>query len=358
MTNFVFFIFLLINPFVARDKPRGDIFQPAGSYLVDQFKTKDVVLLGEAHRIREHAEFVARMIPLLHRNGINLLFSEFAYCEDSTLIDSLITGKVYNESLARFISWKNMWDWAYEEYIDVYYAAWKVNQDRQPGEDFFRIIGMEREDYGINDPEMFWARLVREKALDPGKKALIWCGLHHSFTNYNQPYCVNDSLKGFVTTRLGNLLYRKDPGRVMTVVLHAPLKSAPGVPAGFVLPVNGKIDSVVDRLPEDQREIGFNTSENWLADCSMENTFYATGYSGLLFKDLCQGYIVVKPVCDLHMVTLIPGFINDSNVGETRKMAEMGDLGPAEFNDTIRIRLETESKFLHDVQKRSCPSRQ
>jgi hypothetical protein len=346
---------LFLVPFVIAEGPGQDkIFQPAGTYLVEQFGKKDVILAGESHRIREHAEFIARMIPLLHQSGINLLFSEFASSGDSALIDSLLTGKVYDESLARLVMWKNTWYWAYKEYGDVYYSAWKVNQHLQRDEQPFRIIGLESTDYGMMDPELAWAKLVKRIALDQNKKALIWCGLHHSFTNYHQPYFVKDSLQGFVTTRLGNLLYRKFPERVMTVVLHAPMKAAPKSGNDYVLPCDGKIDSMVERLPIPEREIGFNTDGILPGHFSMKNTFYGTCYPELLLKDFCQGYVVVKPVCDLHMVTIIPGFIDSSNVMETRKMAEMGDLTPQSFGDTIQTWLETESRFLLDVQKQVC----
>jgi hypothetical protein len=348
------FFVLLIPPAIAEDPARDEPFQPAGRYLVDQFLVKDVILIGEAHRVKEHAEFIGRMIPLLHQNGINILFSEHANCADSLLIDSLLTGKIYNESLARYISWKNMWDWAYKEYVDVYHAAWKVNQNLAPGEEPFRIIGIEQKVPVNVEPELWWANVVRKYSLERNKKALVWCGLHHSFNNYYHPYYVNDSLQGFVSTRLGNILYRKYPARVMTVVLHAPLRAAIGASVDHVLPGDGKIDSVVYSLPAGQREIGFNTNESWLGNCSLENTFYATGYVDFKLKNMCQGYIVVKPVCDLHMVTVIPGFINASNIDETRKIAEMGDLSQEAFNDTIQTWLKTESGFLLDVQKRSC----
>lgn len=352
--KYLVIVFLLIHPVISGAQPLEEVYQSAEAYLVDQFNYKDVILLGEAHRIKEHAEFVGRTIPALHRAGVNLLYSEFALSEDTALINSLITAPIFDESLARFISWKDMWDWAYREYVDIYYAAWKVNQSLLPGEEPFRIIGLESNDDGILDPEMVWARMIKNQALARNRKAVVWCGLHHAFSNFYQPYYLNDSLQGFVMTRLGNILYRNNPGRVMTVVLHAPLMAAIHSPLRHVIPCDGKIDSVVYQLPEGQREIGFSTNESWLGNCTLEQTFYSTGYVRLTLKNLCQGYIVVKPVCELNMVTLIPGFINDSNIAQTRKMAELGDLSPEALNDTIRVWLENESSFLLDVQKRNC----
>lgn len=345
---------LLVPPLFAGDPGDDEPYLPAREYLAGQFRVKDLIFVGEAHRVKEHAEFIARMIPVLHRNGINLLFSEFAGFGDSALIDRLITAETYDDSLARQVAWNDSWDWAYKEYLDVYRAAWEVNRNLNPGEAPFRIIGLESRRYSGKDPETVWAERIRKRSLDAGEKALVWCGLHHAFTSYYHPYYINDTLNGFVTSRLGNILYRKYPARVMTVVLHAPLRAAPGAPVDNVIPGGGAIDSVVASLPDSLQEIGFSTNETRLGNCSLENTFYATGYVSFALKHLCHGYIVVKPVCSLHMVTLIPGFIRASNLKGTRKEAGMGDLEAAAFNDSIRSWLEAESRFLIDVQEREC----
>jgi uncharacterized iron-regulated protein len=98
---------------VAQKKENTGSFQPADQYLISQFKVKDVIFLGELHRIKEQVTFVCKMIPLLRKNGICILFSEFASFKDTKRIDSLITAKTFNDSLAQRIQFDNAWYWGY-----------------------------------------------------------------------------------------------------------------------------------------------------------------------------------------------------------------------------------------------------
>ncbi len=128
---------------------------PAEIYLVRQFNDKDVIFLGELHCIKEQVEFVGSMIPVLHKNGINLLFSEFARFKDTRRIDSLITARTFDKKLAARIMFDDSWDWGYQEYVDIYFSAWQTNQMLKPHEKPFRIIGLEDYDgefTGTRDP--------------------------------------------------------------------------------------------------------------------------------------------------------------------------------------------------------------
>jgi len=342
------------NLVIAQDAGTKVLFQPADHYLISQFKEKDVILLGEIHRIKEQVEFVCKIIPELHENGINLLFSEFACFNDNKLIDSLITAKNFNESLARRIQFKNSWDWGYKEYVDIYYSAWKTNQNLLPNEKPFRIIGIESDNNNLSggDPELVWAHIIDSCSFKKGVKALVYCGMHHSFTNFHQPYLINDTLKGFVSTRVGNWLFKKYPNKTITVLMH-------GNWYGYsystcVLPCNGMIDSLVNSLPEGKKEIGFSTSDNFFANYSLNYSLYSMGYTDATLKDLCQGYIVIKPICELNPVTIIPNFINESNLEECIMQSEMGNLTAKAYNDTIKSWLEKTTEHLIELKKKFC----
>lgn len=348
-------LLLLFNCVIAQDVETNVSFQPADQYLISQFKEKDVIFLGELHRIKEQVEFVCKIIPILHENGINLLFSEFANFKDAKLIDSLITAKTFNDSIARRIQFNNSWYWGYKEYVDIYYSAWKTNQNLLPNEKPFRIIGIEIDDnsiVGSFDAEQVWAHIIDSCSFEKGIKALVYCGIHHSLTNYNHPYLVNDTLKGFVTTRVGNLLYKKYPNKTITIFLHGPWYGYSY--STSVLPCNGLIDSLVNSLPEGKKEIGFSTSDKLFTNFSLNHSLYSIGYTDATLKDLCQGYIVIKPICELNPVTVIPNFINESNIEECIKQSEMGNLTAKAFNDTIKSWLEKDTKYLTELQKEIC----
>ena len=343
---------LLFHITVAQETGTKVPCETAEQYLLNQFVKKDVIFLGELHRTKEQVEFVSRIIPVLHKNGINLLFSEFANFKDTKRIDSLITAKKFDESLARRIQFENAWYWGYKEYVDIYYSAWKTNQTLLPNEKPFRIIGIEIEDGGIYDPEQVWAHIIDSISIEKGVKGLVYCGMAHSFTNYKQPYLVNDSLKGFVSTRVGNLLYKKYPDKIITVILHGPWYG--NSYSSGVLPCNGMIDSLVNSLPEKMKEIGFSTDETFFSKYSLTNSLWNIGYGNLTLKDLCHGYIVIKPICDLNPVTVIPDFVNESNINEAIKQAEIGNLTAKEFNDIIKSRLEKNTIYLMELKKKFC----
>ena len=347
-------IIIFTNISFAQNKHSGQtVYQSTDTFLIDQFQSYTVIFLGEHHRIKEHAEFVSNIIPILHSNGINLLFSEFANYNDTRLIDSLITAQEFNFALAKKIQFQNAWDWGYKELVDIYYAAWKTNQNLESNEDRFRIIGLENyQDSLILDQEKFWAYLIDSISIKQNQKSIVYCGMHHAFTNYKQPYVVDDTLKGFVNSRVGNYLYRKYPLKVETILLHAPLN---GINWGtLVIPFDGKMDSLYNIYSVNSNPIGFLTENLKYGDFKLDNTFYSIGYPNVSINDLCQGYIIVKPICKLNQVTVIADFINKSNIIETRKIAEMGDLSIEDFNYYIKVWLQEESDSLLELKKKFC----
>jgi len=204
----------------------------------------------------------------------------------------------------------------------------------------------------ILDQEKFWAYLIDSISIKQNQKSIVYCGMHHAFTNYKQPYVVDDTLKGFVNSRVGNYLYRKYPLKVETILLHAPLN---GINWGtLVIPFDGKMDSLYNIYSVNSNPIGFLTENLKYGDFKLDNTFYSIGYPNGSINDLCQGYIIVKPICKLNQVTVIADFINKSNIIETRKIAEMGDLSIEDFNYYIKVWLQEESDSLLELKKKFC----
>lgn len=330
-------------------------FQTAEQFLIEQFNEKDVIFIGEFHRIKEHAEFISNIIPKLHENGINILFSEFANFNDTKLIDSLITAKNFDDNLATRIMFNNSWYWGYKEYIDIYYSAWKINQNLSSNEKPFRIIGIEIDNNSLDDgidAEQVWANIIDSCSFEKGVKSLVYCGIHHSFTNYYHPYLENDTLKGFVTTRVGNLLFKKYPDKTITILLHGPWYGYSYTTS--VLPCNGMLDSLANSLPEGKKEIGFLTSDSIFNSYKLNHSMYSLGYENATIKDLCQGYIIIKPICELNPVTIAPNFINNSNIVDCRKQSEMSNKNIEEFNYIIRLWLEEDTKYLIELQNKFC----
>jgi dipeptidyl aminopeptidase/acylaminoacyl peptidase len=182
----------------------------AEEYVVGLFKSHDLVFLGEEHFTRPRVLFLQRLIPRLYAAGIRTLAYEMASSEDQELVDRLVNGATYDEGLASEILAR--WDFyfGYQEYADVFRAAWQVNQGLAPGAPRFRILAIDvRPDFRRLPPGMdvktYEARglivggdrdlvrnvrmadVLREHVVRKGGKALVYNGAGHSQTRYRRP---------------------------------------------------------------------------------------------------------------------------------------------------------------------------
>lgn len=218
-------------------------------YIVQKFKTHDVIFLGENHFIKEQVEFVKNLIPDLYENGIYYLGTEFLNYNDTKLVNRLITDSIYDETLAEQISFNSGWEWGFKEYLDIYKEAWKLNQSLPESAPKFKIFGIQEtidfsyikseEDYQnpeimakvfsgssqFKEEEGYSAHAIQKEVLDNHQKALIHCGIHHAFTSYYQPR-YSSKTKGFAGSyekeRVGNLIKDKIGAKTMTIFIHGP----------------------------------------------------------------------------------------------------------------------------------------
>lgn len=170
-------------------------------YVIAQFRDHDVVFLGEMHRVRHDVNLVQRLIRLLYQAGVHTLATEFARREDQSDIDSLLAAPVYDESLARTIAFRQYPLWGYQEYVDVFKAAWILNHSLPEGSPRFRVLGVnnspnwsfvkdeqDRDSGPVmtkvwhGETEKEWADALLRQVVARGGKALVYCGAHHSFT--------------------------------------------------------------------------------------------------------------------------------------------------------------------------------
>jgi hypothetical protein len=371
-------ITLLIFVSFTQQKDTGKIYKDYSLMSVSRlfnslFKEKDIVFLGEQHRIRQCEEFVIEIIPILQKQGVHLLFSEFANYSDTKLADSLLTARDYNEKLVLQIIHKSEWDWAYKEYTEIYKSAWTVNQNLVKGELPFRIIGLQADfNYSAiqtqqdwDNPEKRWAfwneennktwlEIIELETINKNQKAVVHCGLHHSFTKFHHPIITNGTFTGFEKHREGTTVYNKYPQSVVTALIYSPLAEKPELIGNFIKPFNGVLDSLTQALPLHHNHFGFITSESKLGDRTDTSSYYSIGYGTLVMKDFCDAMIVVSSVCDYKPVTLIENFINEGNLENTIIQAfpynYTRDWTVKSCNDSIRKWYENEVKFLKEIK--------
>lgn len=320
---------------IAHAEPGADIpalrsylaahWQTPEDYVISKFKDHDIVFVGEYHRIRHDPELIQALIPRLYQAGIYNLGFEFGTVEDQAEIDRLVTSPVYDEALARRIMFHSLVSWGYQEYLDVYRAAWTLNHKLPKGAPRFRIVGLmyrpnwpalkdgdtpenRRKVWTKGPGDAFMAQVILDEFVAKNQKALVYCGIHHAFTSFRQPNL------GYRDGRVGNIIYDKIGARTMTIFLHAPWPSSLGWNAPEVKPVGGAIDEVMQGFRDTR--VGFDVAASPFGKLTATDTIYAEGHPNFTLADLADGYIFQKPLRAYEGVRVDPQFITDENFQE------------------------------------------
>ncbi|MGD2071435.1 MAG: ChaN family lipoprotein [Gemmatimonadota bacterium] len=328
-----------------RDQLAGYVVENYNSpemYVVEKLRDHDVVFLGEWHRIRHDLELIQRLIPLVYEAGVHVLATEFARRADQPLLDSLVAAPDWDEALAREILFRMYVHWGYQEYVDVFRAAWELNRDLPDRAPIFRVVGVNNApDWSViespsdeqnpqvrrqvwhGETEEDWARPILEQ-VERGEKVLAHMGFHHSFTRYRQPIVVDAEFVRFGDVRAGNWVYEALGDRAFTISLHSPWFSAQGYQAGFVRPADGLIDALFESSPGLRSlRVGFDVVGSPFADLPGETAVYRHGYESFDLATLCDGYIYQGPLESYRGVTPIPDFVNASNLERARLQSPM-----------------------------------
>ncbi len=298
--------------------------------VIRTFDAHDVVFLGEFYKIREHAALVRDLLPALSAAGVRSLGIEYALSESQPDIDALLAAPEWNEAEARRITFTWVVTWGFQEYLDIYHAAWEFNRSLAPGAKSFRIVGLgvrQRWELLLTEkdlqdtetlhkilangvPDEHMAEVIQREFLDKGEKALVYCSLQHAFTRYRSTeYEQNMKDNGFTETRrAGSILFDRVRGRVATLALHAPWPDS-SAQTGLAYPVDGAIDSLLGALPAEKQAAGWDTAGTPIGRLPIDSGGYATGHEYLTLSGLCDGYIATGPLTSLHAATAIADFV-------------------------------------------------
>jgi len=333
-----------------------DNYLPPEEFILKKFQSHQIIFLGENHWVKHDVEFVRDIIPILYKNGINFLALEFANKNDQCLIDSLITSENYNRELAEKILFNEFVFWGFKEYADIFKSAWKLNKEIAGSNIKFRILGINCiSDWSIiKTPEDLknvetrrriwkgcgekdWGQVILDEIVDKNEKGLVYCGAHHAFTEYLLPiYNVEkDTLYRFEDDRAGRYVYNKIGKECITILLHSPWRADGKTGDKYVQPVDGKIEQIMEKLPEKFRRIGFDTKDSPFGKLKSSNSFYKYGYPNFCLSDFCDGYIYLGPINEFEGVTVIKDFINEKNIKDAREQSPDLDFRNANIPDFI-----------------------
>ena len=312
-------------------------YQSPESYIVSKFSDHDIVFLGEYHRIKHDPELVQKLIPLLHRAGVYSLGFEFARRREQGMIDSLLQAPEYDEQLARHIIFKNAVYWGYQEYVDIFKVAWQLNHSLPEGSRRFRILGLNNApDWSVvktpedldkyevmskvwhGETEEDWAKVLNDAVISREEKALVYCGIHHAFTEYKQPIAANGKFIRFGDTRVGNAVYQKIGKRAFTIFLHSPWISAEGYEKPPIRAADGYIDTMLNVLEPNYQRVGFDLHGTPFGELPGETSIYKFGYEHFTLATIYDGYVCQGPLSAYQGVTPIKDFINERNLEEAR----------------------------------------
>ena len=309
--------------------------QTREEYIAARFVHHDIVFVGEYHRIKHDVELIQNVIPLLYENGVYNLGMEFANRADQADIDRLITAETYDEALANAIIW-NQWPWwGYQEYVDIFRAAWELNQELPESARPFRVFGLnaaadwshvwtpeDRENPEVmrkvwheGNSDAVMTETILERFVGKQEKALVYMGINHAYTEYRQPI-YNESAGEFVRFskgRAGNRVYDEIAKRCITIFLHAPWPSSDGSSAPWVRAADGAIDALMVRLPPGLLRAGFDVNETPFGDLSGESSLWKHGYDDFTLATYCDGYIFQKPLSEYEGVAVVDGWFSEEN---------------------------------------------
>ena len=309
--------------------------KPPERYVVDAFRTHDVVLLAEDHAIKQNLQLVHALIPLLYAAGVRTIGMEFGASEDQAALDALVAGDRYDEDAARRIMFDYNVGWAYAEYMEIYRKAWQLNRSLPKGAPKFRVLNLSyRYDWagyeGEKTPaamakvfhkgntETYRAELIRREVLAKHEKALVLTGTPHAMTRYRVPEYdyLGEGFYRLEDRHVGNLLYAWAPKRVFTIVLHQPFYGRPGAPGPLVPPAGGAIDRAVAGLAS--HRVGFDLVGTPLGELRDES-YYATGHPSFKLADFADGYVYLGSFDELEGCTVDERFLTDENWPEAER---------------------------------------
>jgi hypothetical protein len=330
-------------------------YQTPEAYIVSKFKDHDLVYVGESHLVKQEVLLLQRLIPELYKAGVYDLALEMGLSSEQSEIDKLIEAPAYDNSkaLTLMFHWDPQIAWAFQEYADIYRAAWEVNHKLPKGAPHFRIIGIDyRPDWSLVKPgDNVTSRQTRWKA---------WAGSNQITRNVTMADLI---LRELVAKHRKALLYGGSGHTPLLPTLDQREETGIRFSAAYligrqigdritsvriVVDSSGKkmpvIDSVLAALPAKSRTIGFDLKGSPLGDLPLPEALASklvTDKKPVTFADEVEGVVHLNE--DPEVVTLAPGFITESLVAQAKHDGWLPNL-PSVTLDWILANIERFTK--------------
>lgn len=304
-------------------------------YITSKFAGHDVVLVGEMHEQKETCEFICRLIAPVYQAGVRRVCLEILKSKNNEKIKKLVDAGTYDERLAVELLRDSAWPlWGFKEYVDILRTVWEFNSQLPPGAQRIEVVGLDSDWDGYDllcgslwsKPDDFikvirrdshMAKIISREILEKGEKALVQIGYMHTFPHYRLPAVKDGKLVAEASPRFGYKLHEKYGERIFQVCMHQ-RQFGPEVylDENYSRPiVQSDLVGLLERIFElnGNRPVGFDVQGSPFGNLRDEKIFFFAFQRYVLFSDIAQGYVFLKPLNELSKVTWIPGFIDDSN---------------------------------------------
>ena len=270
--------------------------------ILEAFKRFPVVALGEAHGWQEFHDFVGQLVR--HPEfalEVDCIVVEFGNSRYQTLLDRFIAGRDPVSVFELRKVWRNTTQGAWYTWDNPVYAHFfrivrAVNRSLAKGQRPIRVLlGDPLMDWQVVQPSTFlpfldgrdshFAEVVERQVLEKGRKALLIAGFGHTLRTSN-------TVDG---NELIDILDRKHPGRVFSVMPHAPF-----------LPLMVQLESCLASWPIPSLAL---LGQDWLGSTSAEAIAPNTGQSAL--AQMANAYLYLGPGREMTASQTDPAVFRD-----------------------------------------------
>ena len=300
-----------------------DNAQDAEDYFINLFQNHDLIIYGESHNVREHKDFIIKLIPRLYfEAGVRCIGWEFTTPSSDEELKKLVTSLTFDYAAQLdFARRQGSHAWTSKEHWDIIEAVRKLNSYLPPDSEKLMLVGLDKEIDWVDlytklktlpkdSPEIMklleieqvrdlvMAENAERQTLAKGIKALLFVGLGHDQTHFGLP-----PDPPYRRPIMAQVLYQKYGNRVYQVCPDW----------GVFSPIN-KVAGTKFSYP-----IGFDMPSSPFANILIKEM----GTVPTRLQTNFRGYIYFGPRNSLHRNTFIEGFITDEMFLRYKKYYEI-----------------------------------
>lgn len=285
--------------------------QSADDYFINLFNKHDLIIFGESHNVREHKDFIIRLIPrLYHEAGVRCIGWEYTTPSSDEELKKLVTAPTFDyKAQLDFARRQGSHAWTSKEHWDIIEAVRELNAYLPPDSDKMLLVGIDKEIDWVDlytklkilpkeSPELralleieqirdvVMAENAERQTLIKGIKALLFVGLGHDETHFGLPPDTpyrRPIMAQVLHQKYGDRVYQVCPDWGVFTPINKAMKNKFSCPVAFDIPTSPFANILIKVVGPVPTRLQTNA----------------------------RGYIYFGPRETLHRNTFIEGFVTD-----------------------------------------------